>query len=287
MSIITAILNAILQAIGWLMPISESGHSSIYHDFSANSYGNIWLVTGVVHMGIAIGIFVACFSIFKRLSIEFFNSGKELVHKQLKPKEARGARHFLYMIMLSFLPMVLWLIPIGRNGFLYQILRSLSFNATLLDEGIFIAFTGLLLFLSVRQLTLSRNDKDVSLVTALVIGFASVIFVPVAGMSFVGGVFSTLILFGVTKKQSFNYAVVMSVPILIVMGIIEIVCAEYKANAAAIIPALIISIAVSFICTRVLKYIIAKNYLSYFAYYDFGLGGLTAVIGLIQLIVRN
>ena len=287
MSIITAILNAILQPIGWLMPISESGHSSIYHDFSANSYGNIWVITGIVHIGIAIGIVLSCFSLFKKLSTELFRTGNELVHKQLKPKEAKGARHFLYMLIISFLPMLLWLIPIGKNGFLYGVLRSLSFNATILDEGIFIAFTGLLLFLAVRQLTLSRNDKDVNIATAIVIGIASVVLVPTAGMSFVGGVIAILILFGVPKKVAFRYAVAMSAPILLVTGIVEACTAEYKAGVIEIILALVISTAVSFICTRVLKFIIAKNYLIYFAYYDFGLGGLAAIIGLIQLIVRK
>ena len=287
MSIITAILNAILQAIGWLMPISESGHSSIYHDFSSNSFGNFWMVTGFVHIGIAIGIFLASFSLFKRLSIELFRTGKELVHKEFKPKEAKGARYFLYMVILSFVPMLLWVIPLGKNGNLYSLLRSLSFNGTVLDEGIFIAFTGLLLFLAVRQLTLSRNDKDISVITALVVGLASVIFVPTAGMSFIGGVFSILIIFGITKKQAYNFPIVMSVPILIVTGIVEAVLAQYRAGIVEIIIGLVLSTVMSFICTRVLKFIISKNYLIYFSYYDFGLGGLCAIIGLIQLIVRK
>ena len=269
------------------MPISESGHSSIYHDFSSNSFGNIWMVTGFVHIGIAIGIVLACFGLFKRLAIELFRSGNELVHKQLKPKEAKGARHFLYMILISFLPMLLWLIPFGKNGFLYSLLRSLSYNGTILDEGIFIAFTGLLLFLAVRQLTLSRNDKDMSVLPAVAVGLASVILIPTAGMSFIGGVFSILIIFGITKKQSFNFPIVMSVPVLIVTGIVEAALAQYRAGIVEIILGLVISTAASFICTRVLKFIINKNYLSYFAYYDFGLGGLSIIIGLIQLIVRK
>ena len=286
MSIITAILNAFLQAISWIMPISESGHSAIYHDFSGRADGTVWMVTGFIHIGIAIGIVLASFSIFKRLSLELFGAGKEIVHKQFKFKEASPARYLLYMIMLSFVPMLLWVIPIGPYGSLYRVLRSLSYNGTILDEGIMIAFIGLLIFLSVKQMNVSRNDRPISIVPALVIGLSSVVLVPTAGMSLIGGVFTILVLFGITKKIAYRYALVMSVPVLIVMGIVEAVCATYKAGVIEIIIGLVLSVAVSFVCTRLLKFVIAKGYLKYFSYYDFALGGLAAIIGAIQLIVR-
>ncbi len=286
MSFITAILNAILQAIGWLLPISESGHSSIYHDFAGISDGYVWRVTGIVHIGIALGILLASFSIFKRLSLEFFGAGKELFKRQLKIKEASPARKMLYMVMLSFLPMLLWLIPIKPYGLLYKLLRSFSYNGTILDEGLFIAFIGLLVFLAVKQMNVSRNDKPVSLIPALVVGFSSVILIPVAGMSLTAGVFTILILFGVTKKIAYRYCLVMSVPVLLVMGIVEAVTAVYAAGVVEIILALVFSVVASFVCTRVLKFIIAKSYLAYFSYYDLALGAVAAVIGAIQLIVR-
>lgn len=286
MSIINAILNAILQAIGWLMPISESGHSAIFHDFSGASNGAVWQVTGMVHIGIALGIVLASFSIFKRLALEFVGAGKDLIHKNLTVKNAPPARNLLYMVMISFLPMLLWLIPIGRYGFLYKLLRSLSYNGTILDEGVMIAFIGLMLFLAVRQMTVSRNDKPVSLIPALIVGVASVIFVPTAGMSLTAGVFTILIIFGVTKTIAFRYCLVMSVLVLLVMGIVEAAAATYKAAVIPMILGLVISVAASFICTRLLKFIIKKGYLKYFSYYDFALGGLAVIIGAIQLIVR-
>ncbi len=286
MSIITAILNALLQAIGFIMPISESGHSAIYHEFAGIADGSVWLVTGIVHIGIALGIVLASFGIFKRLSLEFVGAGKELFKKQLKIKDATPARNMLYMVMLSFLPMLLWLIPIKHYGFLYKLLRSLSFNGTVLDEGIFIAFIGLLLFLSVKQMTVSRNDKPISLIPALTVGFASVVLIPVAGLSLTAGVFTVLALFGVMKNIAYRYALVMSAPVLLVTGIVEAASARYTAGVIEIIIGLILSVIASFICTRLLKFIIKKQYLSYFAYYDFALGALAAVIGAIQLIVK-
>ena len=287
LSILTAILNAFLQAIGWLMPISESGHSAIYHDFAGTANGAVWTVTGVIHIGIAIGIVLASFGIFKKLGVELFNTGKELVHKQLDIKNAKPARSLLYMLIISFVPMLLWLIPIGKYGFLFKVLRSLSYNGTILDEGVCIAFTGILLFLAVRQMNLSRNDKPVTLIPALVIGVACVVLIPTAGMSMTAGIFTILILFGITKNIAYRYCLVMSAPLLLVMGIVEAATAAYKAGIVEIIVGLVLSVAASFICTRLLKFIIAKSYLVYFSYYDFALGGLAVIIGAIQLLVRK
>ena len=105
-------------------------------------------------------------------------------------------------------------------------------------------------------------------------------------MSLTAGVFTVLALFGVMKNTAYRYALVMSVPVLIVTGIVEIAAAKYPAGIIEIILALAISVVCSFVCTRLLKFIIKKQYLKYFAYYDFALGGLAVIIGAIQLIVR-
>jgi undecaprenyl pyrophosphate phosphatase UppP len=286
MSILTSIINAILQAIGWILPISEAGHSAVFHDFSGRADGSVWVVTGVVHIGIAIGIVLASFSIFKRMSKEFFSAGKELFKKQLDIKSGSAARRYLYTLMVSFLPMLLWLIPLGKFGFLYSFLRGFSYNGTLLDEGLLLVITGLLLVLASRQLTLGRNDRDVSLVYALIIGFASVLLVPVAGLSLTGGVISVLIILGATKNYSLNFALLMSVPVLFVTGIVEIATADFSAGIVEIIIGAVLSIVAAFICTRVLKYILKNNLLKFFGYYDGAIGIIIAVTGIVQLIVR-
>jgi undecaprenyl pyrophosphate phosphatase UppP len=61
MSILTAIVQAILQAVTWILPISESGHSSIFHDFAGRVSDSCAAITGVIHIGIAIGIVICLY----------------------------------------------------------------------------------------------------------------------------------------------------------------------------------------------------------------------------------
>lgn len=280
MSVITAIFQAILQAIAWIFPISETGHSALFHSFADRADSTCSALTGVIHIGIAVGIVLAMYKTFMRLGKEFFGTFKDLAQKNLKGKK-NNSRHFMYMTLISFLPMILWLIPIG-DSFLFTMLTKTSHNTTLLDDGIFVALTGALLLIAHKQLSLDVNKKNVNVVCAVVIGFFSVLLVPLSGLSLVAGVISVLILFQVSKKLAFNYAFVMSVPVLFVMGIVQI-CIGTSAGIAGGIIGFVISVIISFFAVKVFKYLFGKNQLNFFGIYDLGVGVIALVIGIFQL----
>lgn len=192
----------------------------------------------------------------------------------------------MYMTLISFVPMILWLIPTGKNGFLFALLRKTGYNGTLLDDGIFFAITGLLVLAAAKQLSLARNNKNVSVLFAVVVGVLSIFLVPVSGLSLTAGIFAVLMLLGVSKKLSFRYSIVMSVPVLIVMGIVQICTAVISAGAVEIILGVIISAAVSFIAVKLLQWIINANKLKFFGIYDIGIGVIAIIIGIFELILK-
>lgn len=286
MSILTAIIQAVLQALSWVLPISEYGHSSLFHDFAGRASGSCSALTGVIHIGIAVGIVIASYKLFLTLSKEFFCTFRDLFKKQIKGSSKAPARSFMYMTLISFVPMLLWLIPTGKNGLLFNLLRKTGFNGTLLDDGIFFAVTGVLVLAAAKQLSLARNNKNVSVVSAVITGVVSVLIVPVSGLSLVAGVFAVLMLIGVSKKLSLRYSLVMSVPVLLVMGIIQLCIAVTPAGAVQIILGLIISAAVSFVAVKLLQWIINTNKLRFFGIYDIGIGVISVVIGIFELILK-
>lgn len=286
MSVITSIIQAILQAIAWILPISESGHSAIFHDFAGRADGSVSALTGIIHIGIAIGIVVAMFKTFKTLSVQFATIGIDIAKKQFSLKRLKPSRQFLLMTLISFVPMLLWLIPIGENGFLFNVLRSSGYNKSLLDDGIFLALTGGMVFFASRQMSRSRNDNEVSVLNAVIVGILSIVLVPVSGLSLVGGIFSILIIMGVQKSLAFKYSMVISAPVLIVMGIIEICVSSVSAGVIQIILGIIFSVVSAFICVRLLKWVINKGYLMYISYYNLCLGLIIIIVGIVQLVVR-
>ncbi|MBQ9530890.1 MAG: undecaprenyl-diphosphate phosphatase [Eubacterium sp.] len=286
MSILAAIIQAIFQAVTYILPLSETGHSAMFHDFAGRFDSSASAITGIIHIGIAIGIIIATYKLFLSMLTEFFGVFGDLFKKRLTTVPPKPARKFMYYTLLSFVPMILWLIPLGEKGFLFTFLKNSGYNKTLLDDGIFFLITGAIVLLCIRQLKLSNNNKNVNLIYSLIIGFASVILVPVSGLSFLFGVFAILMLLGVTRKISLRYSFVMNVPVLIVMGFIEIFTSSEAANIIAAIIGFILSAAVSFLCVKILKWIIKNEKLKYFAYYDLSVGALAIIIGIFELILR-
>ena len=286
MSILTAIFQAVFQAITFIFPISESGHSSIFHDFAGRTDYSCSAITGIIHIGIALGIIIALYKLFFSLFSEFINTFADIFKKRIKTEQPNAKRKFMYSTLISFAPMILWLIPTGKNGFLFDLLRKTGFNGTLFDDGIFFLITGLLVILCSKQLMLQKNNKNISWIFALIIGFASLLLVPVSGLSFIGGVFCILMLLGVSKRLALRYSFVLAVPVLAVMGIIQICIASTPAGIVAAIIGLILSAAASFMGVKLLQWVINNEKLKYFAYYDFGIGAITLVVGIFELILK-
>ena len=282
MQILSSIIQAILQAIFEILPLSMSAHSAAYHEFAGRADGSCSAVTGIIHIAIALGIVGASSGVFLKLGREFFSTFGDIFKKQLKGSEKKPARRFMYYTLISFAPLILWLIPFGDAGFLYTVLHRTSYNGTLLDEGIFLLVTGGIVIAAARQLSQSKNDKNVNLAFAVFVGFLCLFTVPVAGFSLIAVIFSMLVLLGVSRRPALRYALVISAPIMLVTGIVE-TCIGSSVGVIAGILAGVISLVLSFFLVKVLRWLIKQNYYMYFGIYDLGVGFIIAVVGIFQL----
>lgn len=286
MSIIKAILQAIGQAIAWVIPISESGHSAVFHDFSARYTNACSQLTGVIHIGIAIGIIVAFYKLFLQLGKTFFTEWADLFRNRIiELKETSPRRSFMYMTLLSFLPMILYAVPAGKYGNLYSVFHRMSYNGNVLGEGLCMALLGALLFIVSTMLNKKFNPLP-KWAQALIIGIIAFLAVPTAGCSVVGGVFCIGFLVGLSDKYALRYSMVVSVIVLLVTGIIEICVGVTTVTFLQVIFALIFSVAVTFLAVKVFVYIVNKNFLKYIAVYDISVGLICFVVGIFQIMVK-
>ncbi|MCR5208109.1 MAG: undecaprenyl-diphosphate phosphatase, partial [Eubacterium sp.] len=181
MSVIIAIFQAILQAVSYIIPVSQSGHAAIFHDFAGRADGTVTMLTGAINIGIALGVFASSIKLFIRIGKELGKSVGDIIQKDFSLTGMSAAQSFSLLLLISFVPMLLWLVPLGKYGMLYRVLKATAYNNTLLDDGVFIAFLGALLFLAARQLSLKKQGRSVTLAAAVTAGVCSVFFVPVSG----------------------------------------------------------------------------------------------------------
>ena len=288
LSIITAIFQAIGQALTFIFPISESGHSAIFHNFANRNSGEVSELTGLIHIGIAIGIIIAFYKVFMKNIFETVNSFKEMFSKDLRVRRASNSRKFMYFTLISFLPMLLYFVPIGTKGNIYQILNLFSKDSNLLSEGIgFLVTATILLFASLTMMK-NKENRGNQLSVPIVIILAIVIFLtlPVSGLSLSAMLISVAILCNINKNIAFRYFVSISVPVLIVKGIIEIVtCASYV-NIVTGIVGVVVSAAAAFLVSKLFKAVISNMNLKYFSYYNYAIGVIVLVIGIVQIIIK-
>lgn len=287
MSILTAIFQAIAQAVTFLFPVSESGHSAVFHDFAGRYAGACSELTGLIHIGIAIGITIALYKVFIKLIYEFFMGWSELFKKNLKISESSNSRKFMYLTVIPYVLLPFYLIPIGDKGNIYSILQSVSYDGNVLSEGICFIIIAVLLLISSFKLSKNEKGHPLGLPCALIVSVLLFITLPIAGFSMPVIAICIPILFGVNKKVAFRYFTALSVPMLIIFGIAEIIkCVTYVTIIEGII-AIVIAGAVSFLCAKLLLFVVSKNHLKYFSYYDFAIGGISVLAGVIELLINR
>ena len=288
MSIITAIFQAIGQALTFIFPISESGHSAIFHNFAARNSGDVSELTGLIHIGIALGIIIAFYKVFLRNFVEIVNSVKEIFSKDLKFRRANNSRKFIYFALISFVPMLLYFIPFGKKGNLYQILHALSFDSNLLSEGIAFLVTATLLLFASMTMAKNKENRGNQLSVPIVVILAVLIFItlPIAGLSLSAVIISAAIICNINKNIAFRYFLSISVPILIVKGIIEIVVCTSRISVVAGVIAVVVAAAAAYLFSKLFKAVVRNMFLKYFSYYDYAIGVIVLVTGIVQFIIK-
>ena len=147
------------------------------------------------------------------------------------------------------------------------------------------ALLGVLLIVTNTLINSSRN-KLPDWANAIILGLIAFLALPTGGCSFMGAIFEFGILLGMSQKYAIRYAVTMSVPTLIVMGIVELCIAVTKINIFSALIGIIVSAAISFFAVKLFIFIVNKKALNYIAYYDISIGVISAIIGAFQLVIK-
>ena len=179
----------------------------------------------------------------------------------------------------------MWCIPLGKGRVLFSVLHKTGFNGVIVDDAIMFLITGAMVLLTSMQMR-SAKRKKVDFKLALIIGFAALFLVPVSGLSLVAGVFLILTLSGISRKTAFNYSMILSVPILFVTGVVELCTADVSSGVFAAFVGTLLAVVAGFTVARVFKFTVKKMLYRYYAYYDFAIGAVALIVGIVFLIKR-
>ena len=276
MSYISAIILGLVQGVAEFLPISSSGHLSLFqHFFQLTDVEHDHMFFDVLlHLGTLVAVFFAYRRDIAELLREFFC----MVHLRKLPQGQTPdipARRMILMIIVATLPLLL-VFPIrDRVELLYQNTFFIAFALVL---------TGTLLFVSDRMPRGHNTAGTATMGDAISVGLAQAVAV-VPGLSRSGTTISAGMARGFDRTYAVKFSFLMSIPAVLGANILSIVDAVKAGIDTSLLPMYLVGVLVAMVSgyasISLLRFIARKGRFGGFAYYCWGAGLVTLILSLI------
>ncbi|MBQ4572678.1 MAG: undecaprenyl-diphosphate phosphatase [Clostridia bacterium] len=286
MSLIKAIILGFVQGVTEFLPVSSSGHLSLFQHFLGVSGEGSLLFSVLLHLGTLIAVFVVFYKTIFELIGEAFSLLKDIFTGKFKFKQLTGKKKMLVMFVISCVPLLLLLIPVGNDMKLMDYLSQFSEDNSILLEGFCFIFTGVLLLTSTYISKNNKLNKEINSPQAFVIGIAQAIAAGFPGVSRSGSTISTGMICGVPKSNMVEYSFILGIPAIIVANIVELKDAiEMNAEFEALptIVGVIVAAVVGVGCIKLLQWILKKDMWKYFGFYCLTIGVVSIICSILGL----
>jgi len=277
MSFFDAILLGIIQGLAEFLPISSSGHLSVFQNFfgmTQDAADNLFFDV-LLHLGTLAAVFVAYWGEIKSIILE----GLTMVGLRKLPrgqKPDRLSRRMILFIIAATLPLLV-VLPVK------DAVDGLYSNTIFI--GCAFLVTGTLLFLSDRMTRGNKDLKSATIVDVLLVGCAQAVAV-VPGLSRSGSTIAAGLSRGFGREFAVKFSFLLSIPAVLGANLLSLIDAAQAGIDWSLMPmyaAGIITAAVSgYLAIRLLKFITQRGSFGAFCYYCWGAGLVTLILSLIK-----
>ena len=286
MEILKALLLGIVQGITEFLPISSSGHLSLFRQLFNVQTEAAGLFSAMLHIGTLVAILIMFYKPIYGLFEEFILCFKDILSKRFtfRLSEMSETRRMLFMFVISCVPLLLLLVPTGKETNLMDSVEVFSNDDSVLAEGICFMVTGFLLILGTTLNANYKTKKRITPVTALLIGVAQLFAACFPGISRSGSTISTGLCCGVSKKNMIRYSFILSIPAVLASGFVEFKDAMETDVIVPVFPLIIGVVAsaiVGIFAIKLLQILMQKDLFRYFGFYCLALGFITTIVSAI------
>ena len=277
MKLFDAIFLGIVQGLAEFLPISSSGHLSVFQNFfglmdveAENLFFDVLL-----HLGTLIAVFVAYWGEIKSMVLEFFTMiGARKLPKGQKPD--RLSRRMIFFIIIGTLPLFV-ILPIK------DLVDGLYSNTIFI--GCAFLVTGTLLMVSDRMTRGNKDLKSATIVDILLVGCAQAV-ATVPGLSRSGTTIAAGMGRGFSREFAVKFSFLMSLPAGLGANLLSLIDAIQEGVDWSLMPLYLVGVVtaavVGYLAIRLLKFITQRGKFGGFAYYCWGAGLVTLILSLIK-----
>ena len=278
MNIFEAIMQGIIQGLTEFLPVSSSGHLSLYQHFTGNSGEGALLFSAVLHLGTLVAVFTAFRKTIWELIKELGFMIKDIFTGKLKWKEMNPPRRAIIMMIIS----LLMLIPfyIFKDFF-----EGVSEDSDIIVEGICFLYTATILFLSDRCVKGNKKFGDITVKNAVTVGaFQGVALLP--GVSRSGSTISGGLFCGFERETAVQYSFILGIPAILGGCLLQVKDAVDQ-KAMDIEPlnfavGFIVSAIVGICAIKMVNWLVKSDKFKIFAVYTLILGVVVIGIGIFE-----
>lgn len=278
MSILEAVLQGLIQGATEFLPVSSSGHLSLFQHFTGVTGDEAVFTTIALHIGTLIAVFIAFRQKIWALILEFLAMIKDIFTGKFSFKVGSGNRRMILMIIVSILP--LFVFYIFKDFF-----TAVSSDSDIIAEGICFIYTAVILTIGDRaarknaEKGIGKTAGETTVGDALIIGFfQGVALLP--GVSRSGSTISAGMMSGLKREDAVEYSFILGIPVILAGALSELLDISGGDTSFEAVP-LLIGMAVAavsgYFAIRLINWLMKTDRFGIFAVYTFILG--IAVIG--------
>lgn len=277
MSVLEAILQGIIQGLTEFLPVSSSGHLSVFQYFTGISGESGALFSIVLHLGTLVAVFIAFFPTIWELIKEFFSMLGDLLGGRFKNRRLNPRRRMILMLIVSLLPLIAVVV-------LKDFYESFATDNDIIVEGACLVITSIMLYMGTRSNVRGRTAKNMQYGDAVAMGLAQAI-APMPGISRSGSTIATGMMMGVDKEFAVTFSFIMGIPAVLGATLLEIpdVLRDGLGIPVHIVLIGFVTSAVfGLMAIALVRRLVVSDRFRYFAYYTFIVGSIIVGLGLYE-----
>ncbi len=280
MTVLDAIWQAIIQGLTEFLPVSSSGHLSLYQHFTGNSGEGALMFSALLHLGTLAAVIVVFRKTILDLILEFFSMIKDIFTAKFSIKNAGPERRLIFMFIISTAVLIPFYI---FKGFF----EGFSEDASIFAEGICFLYTAAILLMADRTEKGNKRMTDLRTPDAVRIGFFQAVAL-LPGVSRSGSTISAGIFSGLKREEAVSYSFILGIPAILGGGLTELIGGIKQETKPGVLPCIvgvIIAAIVGFLAIKLVQWLMKTDKFKYFAVYTAILGVLVIIVSIIELIM--
>ena len=163
MSFWNAILQGIIQGLTEFLPVSSSGHLSLYQHFTGQSGEAAGLFSILLHLGTLAAVCIAFWDTIWGMIVEFFRMIGDVLKGKFTFHTTDPNRRMIFMIVVALVPLLVFF-------FLRDWYTSLSTDNDIIVEGLCFLATAGLLYLADHLVPGKKTASNMRVRDALLVG---------------------------------------------------------------------------------------------------------------------